>query len=85
MGSGTDNVFYLIPIELSYRPAHLHFQITAPGFRPLVTQLYFEDDPYLVTDCCSAVKDDLVIPVGKTEIDGEPYHLVNFDFVLQAA
>jgi catechol 1,2-dioxygenase len=69
----------------SYRPAHLHFQITAPGFRPLVTQLYFEDDPYLVTDCCSAVKDDLVIPVGKTEIDGESYHLVNFDFVLQVA
>lgn len=68
----------------SYRPAHLHFLITAPGFRKLVTQVYFEDDPYLETDAASGVKDDLVVPVGKTEIDGHSWHLVEFDFVLQA-
>ena len=67
----------------SYRPAHLHFLITAPGFQKLVTQIYFEDDPYLTTDCCSAVKNDLVVPVSKAEIDGESYHLVKFDFTLQ--
>jgi hypothetical protein len=26
-----------------------------------------------------------VVPVGKTEIDGQSYHLVNFDFALQPA
>jgi protocatechuate 3,4-dioxygenase beta subunit len=64
----------------SYRPAHLHFLITAPGFQKLVTQVYFEDDPYLETDCCSAVKKDLVVPVGKAEIDGQSWHLVKFVF-----
>jgi catechol 1,2-dioxygenase len=67
----------------SYRPAHLHFLITAPGFQKLDTQVYFEDDPYLETDCCSAVKNDLVVPVGKAEIDGQSYHTVKFDFALQ--
>lgn len=29
------------------RPAHLHYRVSAPGFRTLVTQIYFEGDPYL--------------------------------------
>ena len=57
--------------------------ITAPGFRDLVTQVYFEDDPYLESDCCSAVKDDLVVPVREVEVDGRSYHHVAFDFTLR--
>ena len=30
-----------------YRPAHIHFKVTVPGYHPLTTQLYFKDDPYL--------------------------------------
>ena len=30
------------------------------------------------------MKNDLVVPVGKAEIDGQSWHLVKFDFVLQA-
>jgi catechol 1,2-dioxygenase len=33
-----------------YRPSHVHFRITAPGEPALVTQLYFEGDPYIPVD-----------------------------------
>lgn len=33
-----------------FRPAHIHFKITPPGFQTLTTQLYFEGDPDLSTD-----------------------------------
>jgi protocatechuate 3,4-dioxygenase beta subunit len=34
----------------TYRPSHLHFRITAPGHRELVSQVYFKDDPYIAAD-----------------------------------
>ena len=34
----------------TYRPSHIHFKITPPGFNTLITQLYFEGDPYIPTD-----------------------------------
>jgi catechol 1,2-dioxygenase len=67
----------------SWRPAHLHFKITADGFRPLITQLYFQDDPYLDSDSCGAVKDTLVLEVGKIDRHGESAALLEFTFVLQ--
>jgi len=39
---------YAIPGEI--RPAHIHVKLEAPGHKPLVTQLYFKDDPYNHTD-----------------------------------
>lgn len=39
---------YAIPGEI--RPAHIHLKLDAPGHKPLVTQLYFKDDPYNHTD-----------------------------------
>ena len=67
----------------SWRPAHLHFKVTADGFRPLTTQLYFRNDPYLDSDCCSAVKDSLILDVEKIDLGGDPAALVEFTFVLQ--
>lgn len=67
----------------TWRPAHLHFRITAAGYKPLTTQLYFEGDPYLDSDAASGVKDDLVIPLGKTDVDGESWAFGEFTFVLQ--
>jgi protocatechuate 3,4-dioxygenase beta subunit len=29
-----------------YRPAHIHVWLRAPGFKDLITQLYFAGDPY---------------------------------------
>jgi len=43
------------------RPAHIHLMISAPDYRPVTTQIYPSDDPYLTTDTVFAVKDDLVV------------------------
>lgn len=38
----------------TYRPAHFHLMITAEGYQPLVTQLYFVGDPWLEKDSSSS-------------------------------
>ena len=38
-----------------FRPSHIHFKITPPGFDTFTTQLYFEGDPDLETDAASSV------------------------------
>jgi catechol 1,2-dioxygenase len=48
-----------------WRPAHIHFKVTAPGHRRLVTQVFFPDDPYLENDTIGAVKPALVRPVER--------------------
>ncbi|MEU9380564.1 dioxygenase [Streptomyces sp. NPDC048279] len=67
----------------TWRPAHLHFRITAEGYKPLVTQLYFEGDPYLDSDCAEGVKQGLIIPLSKTDVDGDSWTHGEFTFVLQ--
>jgi len=64
-----------------WRPAHIHFKVTAPGHRTLVTQVFFPDDPYLDNDTIGAVKPALVRPVEK-----EDDHLTcDFDITLAPA
>jgi protocatechuate 3,4-dioxygenase beta subunit len=45
----------------SKRPAHIHFMVSAPGRKRLVTQLYFAGDPHLDDDPLSAVYPDLIV------------------------
>ena len=62
-----------------WRPAHIHFKVTAPGHRPLVTQVFFPDDPYLENDTIGAVKSSLVRPLER-----EDDHLAcRFDIALR--
>ena len=42
------------------RPAHLHFAVTAPGCRPLVTAIFDGSDPAIDRDALFAVKPGLV-------------------------
>jgi protocatechuate 3,4-dioxygenase beta subunit len=42
------------------RPAHVHFIVTAPGYRPVTTHLFVDDSPYLDSDAVFGVKDSLV-------------------------
>nr|WP_231387226.1 dioxygenase [Nocardia sp. BMG111209] len=43
------------------RAAHLHFMVTAPGFRTLVTHIFVADDPQLaIGDSVFGVKDSLI-------------------------
>lgn len=62
-----------------YRAPHLHFMISAPGHRRLITQLFVKGGPYLDSDTVFGVKEGLVIdfaprtgptPDGRA-VDGE--------------
>lgn len=77
-----------------WRPSHLHYIVTAPGFRPLVTEIFPDDDPYLDQDTVFGVRDDLVMtyvpkeaaefPAGMAlsgRVDA-PYLEVTFDVTL---
>jgi protocatechuate 3,4-dioxygenase beta subunit len=44
-----------------FRPAHIHFMISAPGYRTLVTHLFLDGDEYLGSDAVFGVKPSLVI------------------------
>lgn len=45
------------PLGTSFRPAHIHFKVSAPGHTQLTTQLYFSNDPYLApNDPCSSCR-----------------------------
>ena len=44
-----------------FRPAHVHFMISAPGFSKLVTHLFLEGDKYLESDAVFGVKPSLVV------------------------
>ena len=50
-----------------FRPAHIHFMISAPGYRTLVTHLFFEGDEYLESDAVFGVKPSLVV---RPELEG---------------
>ncbi|WP_439140575.1 dioxygenase [Roseicyclus sp.] len=64
-----------------YRPAHIHFIVTAPGYEKLVTHTFVGDDAYLGSDAVFGVKNTLVAPYEKSE-GGPEIWSSKFDFVL---
>jgi len=44
-----------------FRPAHIHILVAAPGYRELVTALYFADDAHVDSDTVFGVSKSLVI------------------------
>lgn len=65
----------------NWRPAHIHFMLSADGYETLVTQLFTDDDPYLGTDAVFGVKDSLVVHYDEAD---EGLRL-DHDFVMTAA
>ena len=59
----------------AWRPAHLHVIAEAAGYRPLVTELFLEDDPYLDRDAVFGVREDLVVPLSTIAREEAPDHL----------
>ena len=51
-----------------WRPAHIHFMITADRYRSLVTQVYIGDGPYLTDDTINGVKSELIVRVDSDRI-----------------
>lgn len=48
-----------------YRPSHIHWRVTHPGFRTLITQIYDRDCEYVSNDSVFAVKDELIVDFVK--------------------
>jgi catechol 1,2-dioxygenase/hydroxyquinol 1,2-dioxygenase len=68
------------------RPAHIHFLISAPGFRELVTALYFSG-PYLESDVVFGASPELVAneKTDDPEAPAKGLPSVHFDFSLARA
>ncbi|WP_341485852.1 dioxygenase [Thioclava sp. GXIMD4215] len=64
------------------RPAHMHFMVTAPGHKTIVTHTFVGDDVYLGDDAVFGVKQTLVAPFE--HINGETMWRSPFDFVMVA-
>jgi catechol 1,2-dioxygenase len=72
------------------RPAHIHFFVSAPGYRYLTTQINIKGDPYLHDDFAFATRDDLIVEmVQRAEASAirakaldQPFAEIEFDFVL---
>jgi chlorocatechol 1,2-dioxygenase len=63
----------------SWRPAHVHFKVRAPGYESLTTQYYFEGGDWVTDDCCNGVESSLVTP-NRME---EGVRVMNIDFVIE--
>jgi hydroxyquinol 1,2-dioxygenase len=76
-----------------YRPAHIHFILSAPGHERVVTHLFAAGDPYLHSDTVFGVKPSLVVQLAEhppgAAPDGStvarPFHTLDYDFVLTPA
>jgi hydroxyquinol 1,2-dioxygenase len=75
-----------------YRPAHIHFMISADGYKPIVTQIFVNGDEYLESDAVFGVRDSLVVDFEKDDSTEEaakyglsaPFYKVQYNFVLKA-
>ena len=61
------------------RPPHLHFWITAKGYKPLITHIFVKGGKYLDSDAVFGVKPELIVDFKKGK-DGVA--TVKYDFVL---
>ena len=61
------------------RPPHLHFWITAKGYRPLITHLFVKGGKYLDSDAVFGVKPELIVDFRKGRGGVAAVH---YDFVL---
>lgn len=66
-----------------YRPAHLHFIVSAPGYETLGTHLFVAGDPYLDSDAVFGVKPSLIVEF-KPGPDGSGLE-ARYDFGLKRA
>ena len=72
------------------RPAHVHFFVSAPGYRKLTTQINIDGDKYLHDDFAFGTRDELIPRVDRITDAGEIHKLglnkafarIRFDFSL---
>jgi catechol 1,2-dioxygenase len=72
------------------RPAHIHFFVTAPGYRQLTTQINIAGDEYLYDDVAFGTRDELIPAIEHITDSDEihkagiykPFARIKFDFVV---
>ncbi|KAH6876124.1 Intradiol ring-cleavage dioxygenase [Alternaria rosae] len=62
------------------RPAHIHFLLTAPGYKPIVTQIFDRKSKYIDDDAVFAVKDSLIVDFNPFEGDPKADFELPYDF-----
>lgn len=64
------------------RPAHIHFILSAKGYKPLCTQIFDRRDKYITDDSVFAVKDSLIVDFRPKEGDPRAQFDLEYDFKL---
>mgnify|MGYP001409813482 CR=1 FL=1 len=64
-----------------YRPAHLHFIVSAPDCERLTTHIFIAGDPYLESDAVFGVKDALIVDLASGPVPGA--FAATFDLVMR--
>jgi catechol 1,2-dioxygenase len=76
-----------------FRPAHLHFEVGAPGVRTVTTHLFVDDSPYLDSDTVFGVRESLIHEFAEVDDPARaaaygvanPFRHVDFEVVLRRA
>jgi hydroxyquinol 1,2-dioxygenase len=76
----------------AFRPAHIHFIVTAPGHRDLTTHIFVAGSEYIESDTVFAVKKSLVVDfeevndptlAEKWNVGRVPFRHADFDIIMQ--
>jgi protocatechuate 3,4-dioxygenase beta subunit len=73
----------------AFRPAHIHFIVTAPGYRPLTTHIFVAGSEYIESDTVFAVKKSLVVDFTENTDQSNPWGVqvpfrhADFDIIMQ--
>jgi protocatechuate 3,4-dioxygenase beta subunit len=65
-----------------YRPAHIHFRVIKPGYQELITQLYFQGDPYIANDPWASEPGAQLRIVPLNVVNGE--NTATFDIIIKS-
>lgn len=75
-----------------WRPAHVHFVVSAEGYEPVTTHIFDSIDPYLKSDAVFGVKESLIVDFEEHAPGDEaaarfgmntPFVTAEYDFVLK--
>ena len=59
----------------NYRPAHIHFIVSAKGYEPVTTQFFDAEDDYIKSDAVFGVKDSLIVDFQRITDPGQAAEL----------
>lgn len=76
-----------------WRPAHIHFKVSADGYQDLVTELYPDNDRYIEEDAVFGVRESLSVSFARNDSNDDarshglnaPFFDLTYDFVLRPA